>query len=38
MFIDFEKKFSPARLFDPARLLLLACGYFGILLNTFELL
>ena len=30
-FIDFEKKFFPARLFHPARLLLLACGYFGIL-------
>ena len=29
-FIDFEKKFFPARLFHPARLLLLACGYFGI--------
>ena len=30
-FIDFEKKFFPARLFHPARLLLLACGYFGTL-------
>ena len=30
-FIDFEKKFFPARLFHPARLLLLAYGYFGTL-------
>ena len=35
-FIDFEKKFPPAHLFHPARLLLLVCGYLGILWNTLE--
>ena len=29
--IDFEIKVPPARLFHPARLMVLVCGYFGIL-------